>query len=119
MGIIKGKVKKFKFYCDKKYKYSVPQIGWNKIIEDDNLWNETLLGGNDSEQFMYFVHSYYVEPEDKSVQLATTTYGKKTYCSAINYKNIFATQFHPEKSGKDGLKIYSMLKKKINNENTI
>ena len=62
---------------------------------------------------MYFVHSLYVEPEDDSITLAQTHYGEKIYCSAIQKENIFATQFHPEKSGPAGLKIYHTLKEKI------
>jgi glutamine amidotransferase len=62
---------------------------------------------------MYFVHSYYVEPEDEQVILSTTTYGDKEYCSAIHYNNIFATQFHPEKSGIIGMKVYEQLKNNL------
>ena len=59
---------------------------------------------------MYFVQSYYAIPEYDGI-LSKTNYGGIEYCSAIQYKNIFATQFHPEKSGKGGLNIYKNFKK--------
>ena len=110
LGLIKGNVKQFQFKSDNNIKYPVPQIGWNQILHDGLTWESTSLRNNKSKDFMYFVHSYYVEPEDKKVILATTTYGDQQYCSAIHYKNIFATQFHPEKSGETGMKIYKQLK---------
>jgi len=110
LGIIKGSVRKFQFYASENTKYPVPQIGWNKIQKNGAQWNETLLCENRDNDFMYFVHSYYVVPEDDQVILTTTTYGKKKYCSSVQYKNIFASQFHPEKSGEIGMKIYQQLK---------
>ena len=58
------------------------------------------------EDFMYFVHSYYVKPENDDLVLTTTNYENFNYCSSVLNQNIFATQFHPEKSGNEGLKIY-------------
>ncbi len=110
LGIIKGLVKKFKISTIKSTKYPVPQIGWNQIYQSENSWKDTLLCNNQNYDFMYFVHSYYVEPEDDSYILTKTTYGETEYCSAIQYKNIYASQFHPEKSGKIGMKIYKELK---------
>ena len=115
LGLIKGAVKKFQFSIDEDTKYPVPQIGWNKIRCNGAAWNKTLLFENRDEDFMYFVHSYYVVPEDKQLTLSTTTYGKQKYCSAIRYKNIFASQFHPEKSGETGLKLYKQLKINLDN----
>ena len=93
LGIIRGKVKKFKV------KLPVPQIGWNKV---ENLRGPLFEGIDDF--YAYFVHSYYCKPKDKRVIAATTKYAK-SFASAFYKKNIFATQFHPEKSGKVGLKI--------------
>jgi imidazole glycerol-phosphate synthase subunit HisH len=87
LGILKGKVKKFK-------KGKVPQIGWNKIIPKNKIFK------ND---FFYFVNSFYVIPSDKKIIASTTKYFQN-FASAIKYKNITAVQFHPEKSGKAGLK---------------
>ena len=64
-------------------------------------------------KLMYFVHSFYCDPFDKKIVSATTKYGDLTYCSAISHENIEAFQFHPEKSGKNGLNIYSKIKKTI------
>ena len=113
LGIIKGNVKKFKFMNKNRIKYSVPQVGWNKIDGKDICWKNTLLNGLSSNDFMYFVHSYYAKPEDPNCILSFTTYGEQKYCSSIEYENIFATQFHPEKSGVSGLKIYNNLARRI------
>ena len=68
-------------------------------------WQQ-ILSMNNQNDFMYFVHSYYCTPEDKRNILSMTNYGGIDFCSAISYKNVFATQFHPEKSGEKGLNIY-------------
>ena len=60
---------------------------------------------------MYFVHSYFVKLEDQKQILSETQYGNLKFCSSLKYKNIYATQFHPEKSGPNGLKILSEFKK--------
>ena len=113
LGLIKGKVKKFIFKSNNKIRYPVPQIGWNQINSHSLSWDNTFLCKNRTGDFMYFVHSYYVEPEDEKMILSKTTYGDQSYCSAIKYKNIFATQFHPEKSGCSGIKIYEKIKEYI------
>ena len=109
LGIIKGKVKKFDFFKDKNNKYSVPQIGWN-AIKKNKSWESSLLEFNNENDQMYFVHSYYVVPDDNKYVLSSSKYGNTTYCSSISTDNIFACQFHPEKSGKKGLNIYKKLK---------
>jgi glutamine amidotransferase len=58
---------------------------------------------------MYFVHSYLVKPSDEQVCLSVTNYGGIEFCSSLHYKNIFACQFHPERSGPKGLKVYENL----------
>ena len=62
---------------------------------------------------MYFVHSYYVDTSDQNIISTKTMYGKKQFCSSIRYKKIFACQFHPERSGDKGLKIYKNFKKTL------
>ena len=111
LGLIKGRVKKFKYNYDNSTKYPVPQIGWNKINKTNGSWDDSLLHNNTNGDFMYFVHSYYVEPQMKNIILSSTTYGNTEYCSSIQQNNIFACQFHPEKSGVIGLNIYKNLKK--------
>ena len=113
LGLIRGIVKKFQFNANVSTKYPVPQIGWNKIRQNSTAWDQTLLCKNHNNDFMYFVHSYYVEPEDENFVLSKTTYGDKEYCSSIQFNNIFASQFHPEKSGKLGLTIYKTLKERV------
>ena len=112
LGLINGKVVKFNKITIDSVKYPVPQIGWNKIRNEGN-WDKTLLSKNRNNDFMYFVHSYYVKPQDKDIILSSTYYGDQKYCSSIIKENIFATQFHPEKSGLVGLKVYKNLKEKI------
>ena len=103
LGLVKGKVVKFA----KESNLRIPQIGWNSIeFVDIPSWESSPLNGINSDSHFYFVHSYYVVPSDSSVILSKTTYGSNKYASAIQYKNIFACQFHPEKSGEMGLKIY-------------
>ena len=102
LDIIQGSVKKFNFN-DKKIK--VPQIGWNKIYNKKD-WDNSSLRHVKQNEYMYFVHSYFVLPNDEKDILSFTNYEKFEYCSSIKKNNIFATQFHPEKSGIEGLKIY-------------
>ena len=110
LGLVKGKVKKFQFQKLRNLKYPIPQVGWNKIKKENLDWKGTLLENNNNGDFLYFVHSHYVEPKESKIILSTTTYNNKKYCSSINDKNIFATQFHPEKSGLVGIAIYEKLK---------
>jgi len=94
LNILKGKVFKFK-------KVKTPQIGWNQI----KIQRKTrILKGIKDKSFVYFMHSFYVKPLDRKIMVAVTNYGKD-YCSAIELKNTFGVQFHPEKSGKIGLQI--------------
>jgi glutamine amidotransferase len=107
LNIIEGEVKKFPVIKDNN-RVKVPQIGWNKIYRDCSLkeWNDSPLEKIKNEEYMYFVHSFYVEPEDTSVKLTFTEYCNIKYTSSILCKNIFACQFHPEKSAHEGIKIY-------------
>jgi glutamine amidotransferase len=82
-------------------KYKLPHIGWNQV----NIVKKSKIFKNiKNNSHLYFVHSYEFIPEDKSVVSATTEYSSKIVCS-IEKENIFGTQFHPEKSDKEGLKI--------------
>ena len=107
LGLVEGQVVRFTDPVEGNAKLKVPQVGWNRILEDGSLkWADTPLAGLRSGEFMYFVHSYYVQPKDSGVVLATTRYGNVEFCSSLMAKNIFATQFHPERSGRYGLQIY-------------
>tara|TARA_B100000989_G_scaffold201124_1_gene152125 strand:- start:15 stop:641 length:627 start_codon:yes stop_codon:yes gene_type:complete len=98
LGWITGKVTKID---NQNGKYKLPHIGWNeiKIMKDSKIFR-----GIKDKSHMYFVHSYELVPNDKSVILATTDYSSNHVC-AVEKENIFGTQFHPEKSDKIGLKI--------------
>lgn len=113
LDILEGEIKKFKINKDRKF--PVPQISWNKINMKNIEWDKTHLFENNDGDFMYFVHSYYAVPKDQSIILTETSYGDQNYCSSILKENIFAMQFHPEKSSVNGLKIYESLYKSINN----
>lgn len=106
LGLIEGVVKKFKKTNDLADKIKVPQIAWNTILQRQNRsWAGTPLE-NLTETDMYFVHSYYVIPKDENDILTETIYGDLKYTSSILKNNIFACQFHPEKSAQEGIEIY-------------
>jgi glutamine amidotransferase len=110
LGFIKGSVRKFANAIDDR-KIKVPNIGWNTIYNSNMLkWKNSPLNGLDQNSFMYFVHSYYIVPEDSEDILTLTNYEGIEYCSSIKKDNICAFQFHPEKSGKKGLSIYENIK---------
>ena len=83
-------------------KLKVPHMGWNQVKQSIThpLWKDI----PDQARF-YFVHSFYVVPEDKSEVAGTCDYGHE-FCVALARDNVFAVQFHPEKSNKDGLQLY-------------
>ncbi|MBF0343334.1 MAG: imidazole glycerol phosphate synthase subunit HisH [Nitrospirae bacterium] len=89
----------------------VPHIGWSRIngIPKKNEldpWQDTMLNGLNNGEYMYFVHSFYVKPRHTDISISYSQYGNVTFTSSFQYKNIFACQFHPEKSGLKGLEIY-------------
>lgn len=105
LGLIPGSVRKFHFTGPASKEYKVPQIQWNRI-EPSRSWGDTPLQYTGRGDFMYFVHSFYVVPDDPAHTLSHTTYGGMRYCSSVMHRNVFATQFHPEKSGLRGVGIY-------------
>jgi len=96
LGILKGKIKRFPGGDDLK----VPQIGWNDIFS----CRGKLFEGIEDNTFFYFVHSYYLEASDRSIVSSNASYGA-TFDSSVESGNVFATQFHPEKSSDAGLKV--------------
>lgn len=95
-GVLNGTVEKLPIDIGLK----IPQIGWNSI----KTQNTMPVLGEFNGQYMYFVHSYYANPSGLNSFLVKTEYGKE-FTSAVEYENITACQFHPEKSGKAGLAI--------------
>jgi len=97
LGIIAGEVQRFEIAPE----FKVPHMGWNQVnIEQAS----PILQGIDNNTYFYFVHSYYVVPSDPSVISLTSDYDG-TFCAGICRGNLFATQFHPEKSQRAGLKL--------------
>lgn len=97
LGIFKGKIRKFPVDMGLK----IPHIGWNSISIKQN---DTIFKNIQENAYVYFVHSYYLEAEEPDTVAAVTNYGIDFH-SAVGKNNIFATQFHPEKSGDVGLQI--------------
>jgi glutamine amidotransferase len=95
LDVFKGKV--VRFQIDLK----VPHMGWNNV---KILRRPPIFDGIQDESFFYFVHSYYVAPDDTAAVSTTTDYGI-TFTSMVWKDNIFATQFHPEKSQESGLRV--------------
>lgn len=104
LGIFKGEIKKIRTGNLK-----IPHMGWNSIEigRKDNLIKfgaSKLFAGLEGKNYFYFVHSYHAAPSNADIITATTDYGEKV-TAAVELGNIFATQFHPEKSGDVGLKV--------------
>jgi glutamine amidotransferase len=97
LGVLRGECVRFNL----PHELKVPHMGWNELIMRRR---PAVLGGLAEGTHVYFVHSYYVAPQDESVIATETDYGGR-FCSMIWRDNVFATQFHPEKSQSDGLAI--------------
>ncbi len=101
LGIIPGAVRRFHWEPG----ITIPHMGWNHLHftqPDVPLWRELSTAS-----WMYFVHSYYVDPQDSQVCGATVTHGCQTVTAAIAKQHLMAVQFHPEKSDRAGLQILS------------
>ena len=98
LGIFPGTVKRF----DLPPELKVPQIGWNQV--EYSRPHPVMEGIEDQSEF-YFVHSYYPAPENEEAIIGTTQYAGVKFASMVGSGNVVATQFHPEKSGRIGLKL--------------
>lgn len=100
LGFFEGSCRRF----DLDDSYKIPHMGWNQIrVNDTDLNNAGILEGADG-KYMYFVHSYYIDPQSGDIVTAYCDYGGDVPV-AVGRDNLFALQFHPEKSGKVGLGI--------------
>ncbi|MEW8647123.1 MAG: imidazole glycerol phosphate synthase subunit HisH [Candidatus Thiodiazotropha endolucinida] len=102
MGLIEGRVRRFPGgTAPDGEALKIPHMGWNQVHQgyDHHLW-----AGIGQDSRFYFVHSYYVDPEQQALVAATTDYGVR-FASAIADRNLFAVQFHPEKSADAGLQL--------------
>ena len=106
MDILQGKVESFSKHVKSK---KIPHIGWNRILTNNDVLKEDSfinpLKDINSDEYMYFVHSFYVDPDNKDIITTETEYDSFTFCSSVLKGNVFASQFHPEKSGTSGLNI--------------
>lgn len=109
LGLIHGEVLKFELVGQLQpdgSRYKVPQMGWNQVWRNNHggsphrVWGDVPDGS-----YFYFVHSFYAQPSDVRNSIGETDYGSR-FSSAIARDNIFATQFHPEKSSDHGLALY-------------
>ena len=98
LGIFEGSVKRFPDIDGLK----VPHMGWNQVHQADP--NHPMWKDIEQDARFYFVHSFYVEPKNSGIVAATCDYGLE-FCTAIHQENLFATQFHPEKSHTAGLQL--------------
>ena len=98
-GLLAGEVKRFQL--NKNERIKIPHMGWNNVHLSNShpMWDKIDLNNR-----FYFVHSFYAEVKDKSLIMATSSHGEK-FTSAIAKDNIFAVQFHPEKSSELGLRL--------------
>ena len=105
LGLIPGRVKRFQLegrLQDDGSRYKVPQMGWNRVRQTraHPMWADV-----PDNSWYYFVHSFFASPSDARHSAGTTEYGER-FTSAVARDNIFATQFHPEKSAGHGLQLY-------------
>ena len=105
LGLIPGGVHRFRLEGRLQpdgSRYKVPQMGWNRVFQ---ARPHALWAGVPDASYFYFVHSYYARPSDPRHSVGETEYGARFTC-ALARDNIFATQFHPEKSAEHGLALY-------------
>ncbi len=102
LGIIPGKVVRFSLPPETSQTMKIPHMGWNAIIKRKPSF---MLDGVPDGSYMYFVHSYYVVPDDPDVMCTSTDYAG-SFASSVVRDNIFGCQFHPEKSQAEGLRLF-------------
>jgi glutamine amidotransferase len=109
LGVIPGTVRRFR----PEPGLTIPHMGWNQLqfVQASPLWREL-----SADPWVYFVHSYYVDPIDPQVRAALITHGSQTVTAAIAHDNVMAVQFHPEKSSTTGLKILSNFVQLVNSQ---
>jgi glutamine amidotransferase len=107
LDLIQGKIVRFPELDTAGNPLRVPQIQWNRIhANKPDAWDNSLLNGIPHGTYMHFVHSYYAQPEDNSFTLTFSEYGGIRYASSVKQGNITGVQYHPEKSGEAGLRMY-------------
>lgn len=107
LGLFSGQVRRFpenRMMAAGGSRLKVPHMGWNRVRQKPQAHPHPLWAGIEDDARFYFVHSYCVQPEDLSVETGSCEYGIPFTC-AVGRANIFAVQFHPEKSARDGLQL--------------
>jgi glutamine amidotransferase len=102
LKILEGPVVSFKKKDFGGRRYNIPHMGWNTLSRRQSM--DSLFQSIKRDSAFYFVHTFFPEPKDKTVVCTETNYGR-TFCSSVAKGNLFASQFHPEKSGKVGLSL--------------
>lgn len=110
LGAIQGRVIRFQKKDFKKETYTIPHMGWNTA--NVSTKDTSIFKGISERDSFYFVHTYFPKPKEGGVIATKTTYGKE-FCSSVATRNIFASQFHPEKSGPVGLRLLSNVIKRM------
>ncbi|RPH46423.1 MAG: imidazole glycerol phosphate synthase subunit HisH [Burkholderiales bacterium] len=105
LGLLAGQVVRFPgdMHGADGARLKVPHMGWNRVAQDRP---HALWAGVPDGAYFYFVHSYHARPDDPGLTVGSTEYGRRFTC-VVARDNIFATQFHPEKSAAHGLKLYA------------
>jgi glutamine amidotransferase len=107
LGLVEGEVLPLPRRDADGRRLKVPRVGWEPIEPAEGAdWTTSPLADLRPGSYMYFVHSFYPEPSDPGVVVATALHGPLRYCAALRSGNIFACQFHPERSGVEGLTVY-------------
>ena len=106
LDLVEGEIIKLPATNTDGSKNKVPHVAWSQIYAPEGrTWNNSIFNNNHEQQYMYFVHSYYANTANKADVLSYTNFGDIKFTSAFQKDNIFGTQFHPEKSGENGLNI--------------
>jgi len=118
LDIIQGSVIRLNAPRDDEGRLKVPHVGWNRIWKTNpyamsDSRPQTLLDAIADGEYMYFVHSFVVVPSQANTIVSTTHYGDVEFCSSARRGNVFGCQYHPERSGVEGLKMYAQLARSL------
>lgn len=118
LGIVKGSVRRLPVTDPQGASIKVPHLGWSPIVAPGGAaFNpRSPLVSLSTGTRMYFVHSYFCDPIDRGVVVSTTRFGGMDFCSSLLQDNVFATQFHPEKSAETGVSVYRQWARHVKGE---
>lgn len=115
LGLLPGRVVRFPNELGGA-RLKVPHVGWSPVLAGSQPWTATPLEGITDGEPMYFVHSYYAVPSTEDIVLSRSRYGSLEFCSAVRKGSVLAFQFHPERSGPAGIRMYEALSRLIANK---